>query len=194
MLRYEDVTACLITKGDQPEMLARILQTLPYPEVIVWDDTRPEHRVYGRFQAMREAKTRVCYTQDDDCLFTHHDELMAAYEDGIPTYVYGHYPEEGGFGDTPLPCGGALVPKDVAFAAHDRYLEHYPADEAFLLYCDFACGILYPRFKQVHLPFEIDLTVAQRPDRICNTPGTPAMKQLVADRSRALRDRTAVAA
>jgi hypothetical protein len=193
VLRYEDVTACLITKGDQPEMIARIRETLPYPQVIVWDDTREELGVYGRFAAMREAKTRVCYTQDDDCLFRHHDELMAEYEDGVPTYVYGHYPEEGGFGDLPLACGGALIPKDVAFAAIDRYLAHYPHDEAFSYYCDFAAGLLYPRFKQVRLPFEIELSVAQRPDRICNTPGRAEMKQLVTERARALRDQKVAA-
>jgi hypothetical protein len=162
--------------------------------VIVWDNTREELGVYGRFAAMREAKTRVCYTQDDDTLFTHHDELLAAYEDGVPTYVYGHYPEEGGFGDMPIPCGGALVPKDVAFAAIDRYLAVYPDDQAFRYYCDFAAGILYPEFKHVRLPFHIELSVAQLPDRICNQPESAGWKQLVADRARALRDGLVVAA
>jgi hypothetical protein len=193
MLKYEDVTACLITRGDHPEQIERILETLPYPEVIVWDNTREELGVYGRYAAMREAKTRVCYTQDDDCLFTHHDELMAAYEDGVPTYVYGHFPEEGGFGDLPLSCGGGLVPKDVAFDAIDRYLAHYPHDEAFSYFCDFAAGILYPRFKQVRLPFHIELPVAQEDGRICNRPETAAMKQLVTDRARALRDQAVAA-
>lgn len=194
MLTAKDVTACLITKGDQPDMVRRIIETLPYPEVIVWDNTRTEWGVYGRFMAMREATTRVCYTQDDDTLFTHHEELMAAYQDGIPTYVYGHGDNDGGYGDLPLPCGGALVPKDVAFDAIDRYLAVYPHDRAFSLYCDFAAGLLYPEFVQVDLPFHIEMAVAQAPDRICNQPESAGWKQLVTDRARALRDGQVVAA
>jgi hypothetical protein len=189
MLRYEDVTACLVTRGDRPEMIERILETLPYPEIIVWDNSeREDLKIYGRFAAMKEASNRVCYTQDDDCLFRHHDELLAAYQDGIPTYVYGHFPEEGGFGDLPLPCGGALIPKDVAFAAFDRYLERWPMDEAFCYEADFIVGPLYERFEQVRLPFEIVMDVAQHESRLCNQPFQAAMKLEMTNRARAIRD------
>ena len=47
------VSACLVTRGDQPEMLERIIETLPYDEVIVWDNSqRQDFKIYGRFMAM----------------------------------------------------------------------------------------------------------------------------------------------
>lgn len=176
-------------------MIKRIIETLPYPEVIVWDNSqRQDLKIYGRFAAMREASNRVCYSQDDDCLFREHDALMAAYEDGVPTYVYGHYPEEGGFGDLPLPCGGALIPRDVAFAAFERYFAHWPEDEALHYEADFVVGPLFPTFRQVHLPFEIVMEVAQGPERLCNQPWQAAQKLELTNRSRAIRDRSLLAA
>ena len=183
------VSACLVTRGDQPEMLERIIETLPYDEVIVWDNSqRQDFKVYGRFMAMAEAKHDVCYTQDDDCLFRHHRELMAAYEEGVPTYVYAHYPAEGGFGDLPLAGGGALVPKSVAFSAFDRYFEHYSLDEALMYEADFVVGPLYPTFKHVHLPFEINYEVAQGAERLCNQPWQAEQKLEYTNRARAIRD------
>jgi hypothetical protein len=184
-----EISACLVTRGDQPEMLARIIETLPYDEVIVWDNSqREDFKIYGRFMAMREAKHEVCYTQDDDCLFREHYALMAEYEEGVPTYVYGHYPEEGGFGDLPLPCGGALIPKSVAFAAFDRYLEQWAMDDGFKYEADFIVGPLYPTFKQVHLPFEIDYGIAQAPERLCNQPWQAGQKLKYTNRARDIRD------
>ena len=170
-------------------MIERIIATLPYEEVIVWDNSKMgDYKIYGRFKAMELASNEVCYTQDDDCLFRYHDELMAEYEDGVPTYVYGHYPEEGGFGDLPLPCGGALVPKSVAFAAFERYLSVWPEDEAFYYEADFVVGPLYPTFKQVHLPFEINYSVAQHESRLCNQPWQAATKLELTTRARSIRD------
>ena len=185
----DKVSACLVTRGDQPEMLERIIETLPYDEVIVWDNSqRQDFKIYGRFMAMAEAKHEVCYTQDDDCLFRHHDELLDEYEEGVPTYVYGHYPAEGGYGDLPLPCGGALIPKSVAFAAFDRYFEHYPLDEGLMYEADFVVGPLYPAFKHVHLPFEINYDIAQGPERLCNQTWQADQKLEYTNRARAIRD------
>lgn len=195
MITADQVTACLVTRGDQPEMIERIIATLPYPQVIVWDNSkRQDLKIYGRFAAMREASNEVCYTQDDDCLFTHHEELLSAYEPGVPTYVYGHYPEEGGYGDLPLPCGGALIPRSVAFAAFDRYLAHWPEDEAMHYEADFIVGPLYPTFKQVRLPFEIVMSVAQHGSRLCNQPWQRDLKFEMTQRARAIRDAERIAA
>jgi hypothetical protein len=195
MLTADKVSACLVTRGDQPEMLARIIETLPYDEVIVWDNSqRQDFKIYGRFMAMMEAKHEVCYSQDDDCLFTQHEALMAAYEDGVPTYVYGHFPEEGGYGDLPLPCGGALIPKSKAFAAFDRYFAHHPLDEGLMYEADFVVGPLYEKFVQVRLPFEINYEIAQGPERLCNQPWQADRKREYTDRARAIRDGSLVAA
>ena len=189
-MRASDVTACLVTRGDQPEMIERIIATLPYDEIIVWDNSkREDFKIYGRFMAMKEASNEVCYTQDDDCLFYEHEALLAEYEDGVPTYVYGHYPEEGGYGDLPLPCGGALIPRSVAFAAFNRYFEHHPLDEAFMYEADFVVGPLYEKFRQIKLPFEINYEIAQGPERLCNQPWQAEWKLELTNRARAIRDR-----
>jgi hypothetical protein len=81
----------------------------------------------------------------------------------------------------------------VAFAAFDRYFEHYPLDEALMYEADFVVGPLYPTFKQVHLPFEINYGIAQGPERLCNQPWQAEQKLELTNRARAIRDGSLVA-
>jgi hypothetical protein len=186
-----DVSACLVTRGDQPEQLARIIDTLPYDEVIVWDNSQRPHdlMVAGRYAAMFEAKHDVVYFQDDDTLFTHHDKLCAAYESGGFTAVYGHGNNDGGYGDLPLVCGGGLADRKAvakSIRAFDRRpLEEWGRDG--LAYADFAIGVLTP-FRHVHLPFEINMQIAQHPSRLVNQPWAAEAKARVTAAARAIRD------
>ena len=60
MLTTADVTACLVTRGDQPEMMRRIIDSLIFDQVIVWDNSeRPDGKTAGRFYATLEA-THPC--------------------------------------------------------------------------------------------------------------------------------------
>lgn len=197
MLRASDVTACLVTRGDQPEMMARILDSLIFESVVVWDNSKcGDMKTAGRYSATALARTAVVYYQDDDVIVPRQtqERLLHAYEPGVPTAVYGHGETPAGYGDLPLVCGGALVDRDMPTEAMNRYHAHHPADDDFLYYCDFAIGILYPAFKHVHLPFEIVLEVAQHPSRLCNQPFAAEMKQRVTERARAIRDGVLVAA
>ena len=88
MLDPSQVSACLVTRGDQPEQMARILDSLlPYGEVIVWDNSiEDDHLTHGRYVAMlRRASNEVCYTQDDDVIVPEATQraLLAAYEPGM---------------------------------------------------------------------------------------------------------------
>ena len=189
-IAFDQVSAVLITRGDQPEMIERIIETLPYDEVLVWDNSvRPNHRIASRYIGAMEAKHDVIYSQDDDCLFRHHAELCAEYEPGVTTAVYGHYPVEGGYGDLPLPCGGILFDRrDTVRAWHEvvDVCADMP-DEHVEAYADFGVGVLVP-FKQVHLPFEINMEIAQGPERLCNQPWAADAKERVTNRARAIRD------
>lgn len=189
MLKPSDVTACLVTRGDVD--LAPILDSLIFKNVIVWNNKeREEKRTAGRYHATLEATTPVVWYQDDDVLVPKATQraLLAAYEPGLPTCVYGHGATPGGYDDLPLVCGGALVDRELPWRALNRYLDFHPADDAFLYYCDFAAGVLYEQFKHVRLPFDIELEVAQHESRLCNQPFAADMKATVTERARAIRD------
>jgi hypothetical protein len=189
-----NVTAVLITRGDQPEMIRRITETLIFPKLMVWDNSvMPNRRIYSRFLAMLETGADVCYSQDDDCIVPPETQqaLCDAYEPGMIVSNYGHGNDEGGYGDLPLPCGGALYPVQESLRAiHDYMVEYGPVewgrDED--AYADFLVGVLVP-FKQLHLPFEINMEVAQGPERLCNQPWAYPAKARVVERARMIRDR-----
>lgn len=179
-----EITAILITRGDTD--LRPIVDTLPYDELIVWDDTRPDLKVYGRYQAILEAKTPVVYLQDDDCIFRHHADLVEAYEPGLLVANYGHGETPCGYEDVALVHGGALVDRDIPARAFDRYLEHFPADDDFHREADMIFGCLTP-FRYVHLPYEI-LPLASHPSRMCQQPWQREKKMRATNRARWIRD------
>lgn len=208
MLTPDNVTACLVTRGDQWEQLVRIIGTLPYDEILIWDNAHlgvmdghlgratviggADLRTAGRYAAMFEAKHDVVFFEDDDTLFAHHDDLMAAYEPGTLTAVYGHGENDGGYGDLPLVCGGGLADRGAVLDAMRRFkgdpicLDEWDRDE--LAYADFAIGVLIP-FKHVDLPFEINMDIAQHPSRLVNQPWAADAKRRVTERARAIRDK-----
>lgn len=197
MLTVHDVTACLVTRGDQPGMIKRIRESLIFDNMIVWDNSRRQDcKTAGRYYATLQAKTGAVYYQDDDVIVpqTTQEKLMGAYEPGVPAVVYAHGETPGGYSDLPLVGAGAIVDKQLPWQALNRYLEDWPVDEGFYYDCDFIAGALYPLFKQVRLPFEIVLPVAQDPSRLCNQPWQDELKQTVTERARMIRDRVRVAA
>lgn len=181
----DQVTACLVTRGDTD--MQPILDTLPYKHVIVWDNSeREDVKTFGRYRAMFEAPTDLVYFQDDDCLFTRHAELMAAYQPGTTTAVYGHGTVEAGYGDLPLVCGGGIASRRLLDRAIGLYAAYFELDQDFLYDCDFAIGVLNP-FKHVHLPFEIrDLAYNGR--RLADEPWQRETKLRVTNRARWIRD------
>lgn len=185
-LTFDQITACLITRGDTD--LQPILDTLPYSEVIVWDDNRPDLKVYGRYELIREASNPVVYLQDDDCVFRHHQELAAAYEPGVLVANYGHGANPAGYDDCALVHGGALVDRDLPAHIFAEYLAHFPADTDFLYEADMVFTCLAPS-KYVHLPYEI-LPLASHPTRMCNQPWQREKKMRITNRARYVRDHT----
>lgn len=118
------VSACLVTRGDCD--LEPILATLPYTDVVIWDNSKREDLgIYGRYAAIQEAKHDVIYTQDDDLLVRCHDELLQMYEDGR---VLCNYPQPW---DIPWVARGAMFRRDLPQAAFDRYLAVHPFDRLF---------------------------------------------------------------
>lgn len=179
------VSACLVTRGDQPEHLERIIGMLPYGEVIVYDNSkRPDMKTAGRYLAALEATNDVVYFQDDDTLFAHHAELCAAYNPGGITAVYAHGENDGGYGDLPLVGGGALADRTAVLKP---IVDKQNWSDEELAYADFHVGILTP-FRHVHLPFETEYRIAQHSSRLCNQPWAADAKRRVTERARHIRD------
>lgn len=188
MISPEDVSAVIVTRGDVD--LAPIVATLPYTELVIWNDLeRGSQGCYGRYLAVAETTRPVVYFQDDDLLFTSHDELMGMYDPGRMTVnMPSPWYEACGYDKLrqALVGAGSLVPRDLPFPALSRYLEQWPQDDLFLNYCDVVVGILTPH-KRVDLGYQV-LPHASAPGRIYTTPGAAARKLVMQQRVIAMRE------
>lgn len=186
-----DVTACLVTRGDVD--LDPILDTLIFPEVIVWDNSeRPDWKVAGRYLAALESDTELVYFQDDDTIVPEATqlELVESFDDAISAEIvanWGHGEDHAGYDDLPLVCGGAIARKSACWDAIIRYGAEHPLDDAFMYECDFVVGVLYENWEHVHLPFEIR-DVAYNGKRLADEPWQRDLKLEMTTRARAIRD------
>lgn len=181
----------LVTRGDQPEMMRRIEESLIFEDVVVWDNSaREDRKTAGRYWALLEETRSVVYFQDDDVIVPRETQrrLCEAYMPRVVVANWGHGENPDGYDDLPLVCGGAILDADLPWEAANRYLEQWPLDEDFLYYCDFAIGVLYEDFRHLYLPFEIEMAVAQHPSRLCNQPWAKEMKYRVTRQAREVRD------
>lgn len=190
MVDQSQVTACLVTRGDQPDMMRRIRESLIFDRVVVWDNSRmPDWRCAGRYMATLQAPTDLVYWQDDDVIVPTETQraLLKQYEWPIVAN-WGHGHEPAGYDDLPLVGVGAVASSSSAWDAIDRYAARWPLDEAFAYEADFVVGVLYPSFKHVRLPFEPVLDVAQHPSRLVNQPWQRDLKFEMTCRARRIRD------
>lgn len=189
MISAADVSAVIVTKGDVD--LAPILETLPYPETIVWDNSQLpwDMKTLGRHLAESKCSNDVIYHQDDDLVFRNHDQLLAAYEPGritanmpSPWYEKVGYPEK----RQVMLGAGSLIDKGLAWAALGRYLAVHPFDDDLLVYCDCVIGALVPSFR-VDFGYE-PLPQCEWPNRISTQPGCWERKDKIDDRAFRIRD------
>lgn len=194
MLTVDDVTACLVTRGDQPEMMRRIQDTLIFPRVVVWDNSRhPDWKTAGRYMAAAVADTDLVYFQDDDVIVPAETQAgLLQHWDGAEVVAnWGHGFTPDGYDDLPLVGGGAIADRRACWRAIARYANEHPLDQAFMYEADFVVGCLYRSFQHVWLPFHIELPVAQHPSRLCNQPWQADLKRQLTDRARRIRDKVA---
>ena len=192
-----DVTAVLVTRGDQPAMMAQILDSLVFEDVVMWDNSKRHHdfKTSGRYMAITHSDG-VVYFQDDDVIVPPETQrrLCEAYMPRVVIANYGHGEDDGGYGDLPLVGAGAVMDAALPLDATERYRQYWPLNEDFNYYCDFAIGVLYEDFRHLYLPFHIELEVARHPSRLCNQPWAAEMKARVTNQARAVRDGSLVAA
>ncbi len=133
-MTFDDVSAVLVTRGDVD--LTPIIETLPYGEVVVWDNsTRPvDYGVFGRYVAIAETTRPLVYFQDDDCLVSCHADLLDAWD---PGYVVGNAFDDAErlnrYEGTTLLGWGSLFEADLPWQAFTEYARHYPMEELWLL-------------------------------------------------------------
>ncbi len=126
-MTFDDVSAVLVTRGDV-DMLP-IIETLPYGEVILWDNSkRPvDYGVFGRYVAIAETTRPLVYFQDDDCLVSCHESLLAAWE---PGYVVGNAFDDAErlnrYKGTTLLGWGAIFEADLPWQTFMFYARNYP--------------------------------------------------------------------
>ena len=123
----DDIAAVIVTRGDVD--LSCILETLPYPEIVVWNNsTRPFNcGVLGRYLAILETTKPIIYTQDDDCIFREHEALLAAYVDGE---IIGNMPASHWLGHPgyTLLGWGSLMRRDLPWRSIEHWLRQYPLE------------------------------------------------------------------
>jgi hypothetical protein len=188
-LTAASVSAVLVTRGDVD--LAEILASLPYDDVVVWNNAeREDLKTYGRYAAIAEAKHDVIYFQDDDILFKEHDRLMDAYEPGVmlanmsPGWVRGR-----DLHDSVFVGAGALLDRDIPAKAFAKYDRLYPRDELFYYYPE-ALVSIPSRIKRVDLPLTV-LPWGYAPNRMNAQPWFEDWMAESIKRGRRVRDECA---
>lgn len=196
MLTPDQVTAVIVTKGDVD--LEPVLSSLIFRHVVVWDNSirSNDSMTYGRVLGAELGAHDVVYSQDDDIIHSADNQraILAAYEPGVltgcmwPEWSLGAY-QQGiahGYDDLVFPGSGSICDRQVTLDAVHSYLEHFPFDDFFRLWCDTIVGVLAPT-KQIDVRFDA-LPCAEDESRMCNLPNAIANKTEAINRARWVRD------
>lgn len=192
----------IVTRGDVD--LTPVLESLIFDDVVVFDNSMEprDEMTYGRVMALWRIKNAVVYSQDDDIIHTPENQLriIDAYEPGVLTGCM--WPEwsdgaraqgiDHGYDDLVFCGSGSVYHADTAAGAAHQYLDAFPDDDFFRLWCDTIVGVIAPS-KQLDIRFDA-LPCAEDDNRMCNLPDAVALKTEAIRRARMVRDRTMVAA
>lgn len=194
MIDPAQVTACLVTRGDVN--LFPIIESLPFPNVIIYDNSaQPNVGVWGRYLAIAQAKTKVVYTQDDDCIVRCWEMLLGAYEPGVVTGNAEYVPSRlTKYHDTTLLGWGAIFDRILPDVAFEKWRRIYPLDT---LFTTWDCEIVFPmlsRTKTIIGGFDRFIDgemIESRPNRTWRQPGFQQRITETLAKVRAGRDRLA---
>lgn len=176
MLNPSTVSACLVTRGDVD--LTTILHSLPFDDVIVWNNAERENlQCYGRFAAIAEARNEWIYTQDDDLLVPIAGLLRAWNGD---TGILANKPEgeEWRF----LGCG-AIFHRSLA-DCFTRYLERWPDRDDFYRVADVVFAYQHP-YRSVWLGY-LDFPWQTADNRMYKQPNHYLVRERARDRAKEL--------
>lgn len=189
-----EVTAVLVTRGNVE--LDSILQSLPpdWP-VVIWDNSQrtQDLSVYGRYAALAEVETPLCYVQDDDVVVDKPEALWEAWmqeherrsqtrladPEDWRNFVICNQPLEfrhSFYADHALVGFGSCFHRDLPAKAFERFWSRYHGatwediggEDFYRHTCDIVFTALTP-FTLVDIPVE-NLPWATDPERMYRQP------------------------
>ncbi len=195
MLTPDRFSAVVITRGDVD--LTPVLESLIFDDVVVWDNSvRENEMTHARIVATNFTRHQFIYSQDDDIIHTPDNQrrIVEAFEPG--TIVGCMWPEwsqgakdqgiPNGYDDLVFPGSGSVYHRAVPIMAASKYLDWFPEDDFFRLWCDTIVGTIAPS-KQLDIRFEA-LPCAEDDNRMCNLPDAVEMKAEAIRRATWIRD------
>lgn len=190
------VSAVLVTRGNVD--LTHVLDSLIFDEVVVWDNSVEDvdQMTYGRSLAVARAKHPIIFSQDDDIVHSPENQLriLDEYEPGVLVGCMWDEWSEGaktqgisqGYDDLVFAGSGSVYDSHIPGDAIARYLDRYPLDDFFRLWCDTLVGVIAPN-RQVDIRFDI-LPCATDDYRMCNQENAVELKTEAIMRARQVRD------
>ena len=137
-------TSCVIvTRGNVD--LSEIRASLPFEDVVIWDNSENNEMVFGRYCGAERARNDIIAVQDDDAVIEDWPAILAEYKPGVVACNMG--PAHRAFYQ---PIGLALVGFGAVFdrsliqPTMDRYYQRFPKDELFMRECDRVFTALNP--------------------------------------------------
>ncbi len=191
----KNVSALIVTRGDVD--LTPVLESLIFEDIVIWDNSvEQDLKTLGRYAAAGRAKNELFYSQDDDIIHTPENQrrIISEYQHGVltgcmwPEWSLGAYQQgiEHGYDDLVFAGSGSVWDLDTVRSAADSYLDHFPSDDFFNLWCDTIVGVIAPT-KQLDIRFDI-LPCAENDNRMCNLPDGLENKTEAINRARWVRD------
>ena len=151
MIDAAEVSCVIVTRGNVD--LSEIRASLPFEDVVIWDNSERNEMVFGRYCGAERAKHGVIAVQDDDAIIEDWPRILAEYEpDAIacnmsPAHRAAYAPT-----GVALVGFGAVFHRSLIQRTLDRYCRRFPKDELFMRECDRVFTALNP-VKVVTVPY-----------------------------------------
>jgi hypothetical protein len=143
MIDATEVSCVIVTRGNVD--LSPIRASLPFEDVVIWDNSERDEMVFGRYCGAEQVKHDVIAVQDDDAIIEDWPAILAEYRPGVITCNMGaaHRAVYAPIG-LGLVGFGAVFDRSLIPTTLRRYFQRFPKDELFMRECDRVFTALNP--------------------------------------------------